>query len=116
LFRFFIIPIFFFFFSELDDVLKQSSPLFDSQTTPINYAKLPNLTISMQDTTNGTVNITLNANNYIKGDGRGNIYFAIQPQETLSVVMGATLFDTFYIVLDRGNNKVGFGPGCECQT
>jgi hypothetical protein len=70
----------------------------------------------MEDTNGGTVNVTMTPQNYIQADGKGNIYFAVQPQDTLAVVMGAMMFDTFYIVLDRSNHRIGFGPGCDCET
>jgi hypothetical protein len=61
------------------------------------------------------VNITLKGSNYMQGDGNGYTYFAVQPSND-NVIFGAVVHNVFYIVMDRENQKVGFGPGCDCET
>ncbi|KAJ3414456.1 Beta-secretase 2 [Chytridiales sp. JEL 0842] len=91
-------------------------------TLPINYTALPTLSFTLlspppsnpSTTPRGNLTLTLLPQNYIQQDNQGNIFFALQPQSTQSVVMGATVFTAFYVVFDRRGGRVGFGEGCGC--
>ena len=88
---------------------------FDSlNNIQLDYSILPNLVITLRDTTGENLKLVMTARDYIQGDGSGHIKFLVQKNADHKVTLGAPVFDTFYIVLDRANKRVGFGPGCDC--
>ncbi|KAI9355675.1 aspartic peptidase domain-containing protein [Zopfochytrium polystomum] len=84
--------------------------------TKIDYTLLPKLTFTLAGYPSGVVNVTLTGKNYIQGDGNGWLYFVVQPSSVPRVILGAVVYDSFYIVMDRANKRVGFGLGCDCNS
>ncbi|KAJ3165005.1 Beta-secretase 2 [Irineochytrium annulatum] len=78
----------------------------------IKYGRFPNLTISMEATDGGVIDITLTGRDYIRSDGNGSLYFPVQSSDDNGLVLGGVVFESFYVVFDRDAGAVGFGPGC----
>ncbi|KAI9324790.1 aspartic peptidase domain-containing protein [Zopfochytrium polystomum] len=87
-----------------------------SGVTNIDYSLLPSITFTLTGASSGTVDVTLTGKNYIQGNGGGWLFFVVQPTSDTKVVLGAVVYDSFYIVMDRANARVGFGLGCDCNT
>ncbi|KAJ3188120.1 hypothetical protein HK101_009191, partial [Irineochytrium annulatum] len=81
-------------------------------THPLDVSRLPNITIEMESPSPGaTVAITLRGRDYVLND-LGRSWFAVASVPTANVVLGSVVFDSLYVVFDRENGTVGFGPGC----
>ncbi|KAJ1555541.1 Beta-secretase 2 [Cladochytrium tenue] len=81
----------------------------------IDFSSLPEISFDLQGSGSSVVSLTLTGGSYIQGDGRGYFYFAVGSIQTQNVIFGGITFDTFYVVLDRANRRVGFSPGCDCD-
>ena len=78
---------------------------------------MPNITFDIQSTASGSfVRLTLTPENYIQRDSSGYLFFPVVASSIPRVIFGGVIFDTFYVVMDRDNHRVGFGAGCDCQT
>ncbi|KAJ3189055.1 Beta-secretase 2 [Irineochytrium annulatum] len=78
------------------------------------YSKLPTIQFMLRSTSGGTVYLTVPASAYLQPDASGHMYFPIVPTTDNRIIFGAVVFDTFYVVLDRAGQRVGFGTGCDC--
>ncbi|KAJ3066008.1 Beta-secretase 2 [Podochytrium sp. JEL0797] len=83
----------------------------------LEYTKMPDLVFTLMSEDGATdVEMRIPPQGYIQLDGQGNYYFTVGSQDAAGVVFGATVFDNFYVVLDRGGRRVGLGLGCDCAT
>ncbi|ORY45128.1 acid protease [Rhizoclosmatium globosum] len=80
---------------------------------PINFAALPTISFTLDSPTTGTITLTLSGYNYIQPDGSGYLFFPIGTGGS-SIMFGGVFFEEYYIVFDRMNKRIGFGPGCDC--
>ncbi|KAJ3286836.1 Beta-secretase 2 [Rhizoclosmatium sp. JEL0117] len=80
------------------------------------FTKFPDLTFQILGEDGASlVEISIPAQGYIQQDSNGYSFFTVGSQTELGVVFGGTVFDNFYVVLDRGGQRVGLGLGCDCE-
>jgi hypothetical protein len=82
----------------------------------LDYSLLPNISFSIAGFSGEIVVLTLSPYAYIQGDGSGYFYFPLAEGSDFEVTFGAAFHDSFYILIDRANLRLGFGPGCDCNT
>ncbi|KAI9355682.1 aspartic peptidase domain-containing protein, partial [Zopfochytrium polystomum] len=97
--------------TDVDDFLYSQAGL----PMDVNYSKLPEISFSLDGLNGEIITLILTGRGYIQGDGTGYFYFPVASQDTSNVVFGSIIYDSFYVVMDRGNGRVGFGPGCDCE-
>ncbi|KAJ3110254.1 Beta-secretase 2 [Physocladia obscura] len=81
---------------------------------PVNYSALPKISFVLEGFDGGLIELTLSGYNYMQGDGVGYFFFPVSSSTSSSIIFGGTIFQEYYIVFDRTNARVGFGPGCDC--
>ncbi|KAJ3300643.1 Beta-secretase 2 [Blyttiomyces sp. JEL0837] len=83
---------------------------------PDDWSKLPTLAFTLEGFNGEQIKITMSGENYIQGDGTGWYYFPVSTQSNNNVILGAVVYDSFYVSMDRANQRIGFAPGCDCHT
>ncbi|KAI8846841.1 aspartic peptidase domain-containing protein [Chytridium lagenaria] len=83
------------------------------------YDRLPVIQVTLESKTPGQkLTLSLTGRTYFQADNEGFVFFMARNGGTqyTNIILGAVVFDTFMIVLDRENRRVGFAPGCECRN
>ncbi|KAJ3099928.1 Beta-site APP-cleaving enzyme [Phlyctochytrium planicorne] len=88
----------------------------DKQGSKFPYDSLPTLNVTLESSIPGEyINLALSSRTYFQSDAEGYIFFLVQNVGRMThMVLGAVVFDSFLVVMDREKNRIGFGPGCEC--
>ncbi|KAI9346579.1 aspartic peptidase domain-containing protein [Obelidium mucronatum] len=82
----------------------------------LDYTKMPDLTFTiLAEDRVSKIELVIPPQGYIEKDDNGYLYFTVGSHDSNNVVFGGTVFNDFYIVLDRGGRRVGLGLGCDCE-
>ncbi|OAJ43380.1 hypothetical protein BDEG_26745 [Batrachochytrium dendrobatidis JEL423] len=89
----------------------------------INWGRMPSLSITMFAQTpvtvenrNSVVTIKLGPKNYIQRVNSKEFVFAVQAGSNEKAVLGMSFMTRLGLTFDRQNKRIGFGPGCGCET
>ncbi|KAK5670238.1 hypothetical protein QVD99_003253 [Batrachochytrium dendrobatidis] len=92
-------------------------------TYNIDWNKLPSLSITMHAETpvtlenyNSVVTIKLSPKDYIQRVNSERFLFAVAVGSNDRAALGIPFMTRLTVTFDRAHKRIGFGPGCECET
>ncbi|KAK5671158.1 hypothetical protein QVD99_002919 [Batrachochytrium dendrobatidis] len=108
--------------TEIDEIFLENS-LMPKSTYNIDWERLPTLTITMHaetpvtdDNRNSVVAIKLGPRDYIQRYDSKNFMFTVQAGSDDNAILGIPFMTQLGLTFDRTHKRVGFGPGCGCET
>ncbi|KAJ8322462.1 hypothetical protein O5D80_000005 [Batrachochytrium dendrobatidis] len=108
--------------TEIEKVFWENRLILKSKLN-INWGRLPSLTITMfaenpvtDDNRNSVVTIKLGPRDYLQRVNSKESRFTVKAGPNDKAVLGIPFMNRLLLTFDRTHKRIGFGPGCGCET